>query len=92
MAIALMATPRVLLLDEPTAALAPNAAAGIFALVRQLADDGIAILMVEQNALAALGVSDRGYVMADGRCAMQGKADAMRTDPEVRRAFLGGRS
>jgi branched-chain amino acid transport system ATP-binding protein/neutral amino acid transport system ATP-binding protein len=92
LAIALMATPHVLLLDEPTAALAPKAAAEIFTLIRSLADDGIAVLMVEQNALAALAVSDRGYVLVDGRCVMEGKADTMRTDPEVRRAFLGGRS
>src|SRR5690606_2396438 len=91
-AIALMASPRVLLLDEPTAALSPKAAAEIFTLVRSLADEGIAVLMVEQNALAALAVSSRACVMVDGRRVMEGDAAAMRTDPEVRRAFLGGRA
>lgn len=92
MAIGMMASPRVLLLDEPTAALAPKAAAEIFAVVRAVADEGIAVLMVEQNALAALAMSDRGYVMVDGRRAMEGEAKALRDDPEVRRAFLGGRA
>ena len=92
MAIGMMASPRVLLLDEPTAALAPKAAAEIFAVVRAVADEGIAVLMVEQNALAALAMSDRGYVMVDGRRAMEGDAKALRDDPEVRRAFLGGRA
>ncbi|MBJ3778359.1 ABC transporter ATP-binding protein [Acuticoccus mangrovi] len=92
MAIALMASPRVLLLDEPTAALAPKPAAEIFKAIRGLADEGIAILMVEQNALAALAMSDRALVMVDGRVAMDGEAQAMRQDPEVRRAFLGGRA
>jgi branched-chain amino acid transport system ATP-binding protein len=90
-AIALMASPRVLLLDEPTAALAPMAAAEIFRLIREIASEGIAILMVEQNALAALVASDRGYVLVDGRMAMEGDAPALRSDPEIRRVFLGGR-
>lgn len=91
-AIALMASPRVLLLDEPTAALAPRAAAEIFRLIREIASEGIAILMVEQNALAALVASDRGYVMVDGRMAMEGDAPILRSDPEIRRVFLGGRA
>lgn len=91
LAIALMTSPRVLLLDEPTAALAPKAAEEIFGVIRALADGGLAILMVEQNALAALSVSDRGYVMVDGRRTMEGDAQSMRADPDVRRAFLGGR-
>ena len=91
LAIALMASPRVLLLDEPTAALAPRAAAEIFTTIRTLAGEGIAILMVEQNALAALAISDRALVMVDGRCAMEGDASRMQADPDVRRVFLGGR-
>jgi branched-chain amino acid transport system ATP-binding protein len=91
LAIALMASPRVLLLDEPTAALSPIAGAEIFRLIREIAAEGIAILMVEQNALAALIASDRGYVLVDGQMAMEGDAKALRLDPEIRRVFLGGR-
>jgi branched-chain amino acid transport system ATP-binding protein/neutral amino acid transport system ATP-binding protein len=91
LAIALMASPRVLLLDEPTAALSPMAGAEIFRLIREIAAEGIAILMVEQNALAALVASDRGYVLVDGQMAMEGDATALRLDPEIRRVFLGGR-
>lgn len=92
MAIALMASPKVLLLDEPTAALAPNLATGIFTLVREIASRSIAVLMVEQNALAALAMSDRALVMVDGSVAIEGSADSLRTDPKVRSAFLGGRA
>ena len=87
MAIAMMASPRVLLLDEPTAALSPVAAAEIF----KVADEGIAVLMVEQNALAALAMSDKACVLVDGRVVLEGKADELGRDPEVRQAFLGGR-
>lgn len=92
MAIGMMARPRVMLLDEPTAALSPQATAEIFAVARAVADEGIAVLMVEQNALAALAISDRAMVLVDGRKVMEGEAKAMSEDPEVRRAFLGGRA
>lgn len=92
MAIGMMASPRVLLLDEPTAALSPMAAQEIFKVVRSVADEGISVLMVEQNALAALAMSDRACVLVDGRMVLEGKADDLRTDPEVRHAFLGGRA
>lgn len=92
MAIGMMARPRIMLLDEPTAALSPQAAAEIFAVARAVADEGIAVLMVEQNALAALAISDRAMVLVDGRKVMEGDAKAMKEDPEVRRAFLGGRA
>lgn len=91
MAIAMMASPHVLLLDEPTAALSPKAAEEIFKVVRSVADEGIAVLMVEQNALAALAMSDKACVLVDGRMVMEGKAADLGGDPEVRRAFLGGR-
>ena len=92
MAIALMASPKVLLLDEPTAALAPNLAAEIFTLVRDIAERSIAVLMVEQNALAALSMSDSALVMVDGAVAIEGRAEDLRTDASVRQAFLGGRA
>lgn len=91
MAIAMMASPRVLLLDEPTAALSPKAAEEIFTVIRSIADDGITVVMVEQNALAALAMSDRACVLVDGRLVLEGKAKELLHDPEVRHAFLGGR-
>jgi branched-chain amino acid transport system ATP-binding protein len=88
---ALMSAPRVLLLDEPTAGLSPMAAAELLALVRATAASGVAVLMVEQNALQAMEVSDRALVLVDGRNAQEGPARALARDPEIRRLFLGGR-
>jgi len=86
---ALLTEPRLLLLDEPTAGLAPKAAAALFDMVRGLAADGAAILMVEQNAKAALRISDRGYVLAEGRNRLTGAAEALLNDPEIGEIFLG---
>lgn len=88
---ALMADPRVLLLDEPTAGLSPQASAELFVTIRAIRDSGVAILMVEQNALEALKVSDRAYVLVDGRNRMEGEAGALAENPDIRRLFLGGR-
>jgi branched-chain amino acid transport system ATP-binding protein/neutral amino acid transport system ATP-binding protein len=89
---ALMAQPKVLLLDEPSAGLSPQAAEDLFTLVRQIRDGGMAVLMVEQNALDALQVSDRAYVLVDGANHFEGRADALAADPQIRALFLGGRS
>jgi branched-chain amino acid transport system ATP-binding protein len=89
---ALMAQPRVLLLDEPTAGLSPQAAEELFTMVCQIRDSGIAVLMVEQNAVDALKVSDRAYVLVDGRNHFEGTARALLDDPQMRSLFLGGRS
>jgi len=89
---ALMARPKVLLLDEPTAGLSPQVAQDIFALVRQIRDSGVAVLMVEQNALDALQVSDRAYVLVDGSNHVEGPARTLAADPEIRALFLGGRA
>lgn len=92
MATALMARPRALLLDEPTAGLSPQAAARLLDVVVGLARSGLAVLMVEQNALDALAVSDRAVVMVDGHVVREGPAASVSRDPEIRRLFLGGRS
>ncbi|WP_426955171.1 ABC transporter ATP-binding protein [Muricoccus radiodurans] len=92
MASALMARPRALLLDEPTAGLSPQAAAELLALIQRLARAGLAILMVEQNATEALAASDRAAVMVDGRVVRDGPAAEVAGDPEIRRLFLGGRA
>ena len=86
---ALMTDPSVLMLDEPTAGLAPLMVEEVFRQLRALAEAGIAVLMVEQNATAALRVSDRGYVLAEGRNRFGGAARALLDDPGVAEAFLG---
>jgi ABC-type branched-subunit amino acid transport system ATPase component len=88
---ALMTDPTLLMLDEPTAGLAPRVVEDVFRQLRRLAEAGIAVLMVEQNAKAALRVSDRGYVLAEGRNRLGGPAAELLTDPKVAEAFLGGR-
>lgn len=87
---ALMAGPRLMLLDEPSAGLSPAASAELFALIKGLHHEGMTVLMVEQNALDALEIADRAYLLVDGRNARQGSASAFAADPDVRRAFLGG--
>ncbi len=87
---ALMTDPRLLLLDEPTAGLAPMLVEEVFAKLRQLATAGVAVLMVEQNAKGALRMSDRGYVLAEGRNRVAGRASDLLGNPDVAAAFLGG--
>lgn len=86
---ALMSRPRVLLLDEPSLGLAPKFVEVVLELVRQLRDEGTAVLIVEQNAQAALEVADRGYVLATGRITQTGSAVALLGDETVRAAYLG---
>jgi ABC-type branched-subunit amino acid transport system ATPase component len=88
---ALMTDPTLLMLDEPTAGLAPRMVEEVFRHLRALAEAGIAVLMVEQNAKAALRVSDRGYVLTEGRNRFTGPAGALLDEPRVAEAFLGSR-
>ena len=90
MAMALMAAPRLMLLDEPSAGLSPAAAQELFALIKGLHREGMTVIMVEQNALDALEIADRGYLLVDGSNARDGDARALAADAEVRHAFLGG--
>jgi len=90
MAMALMAAPRLMLLDEPSAGLSPAAAQELFALIKGLHAGGMTIIMVEQNALDALEIADRGYLLVDGGNARAGRASALAADADVRHAFLGG--
>jgi len=90
MARALMTEPLLLVLDEPTAGLSPLLVDEVFTRVRELAAQGVAVLMVEQNAKGALRRSDRAYVLTEGRNRLEGAAAALLVDPEVAAAFLGG--
>ena len=86
---ALMADPRLLLLDEPSMGLAPKLVAQIFAQVAALKARGTTVLLVDQNAHAALAIADRAYVMAAGRVVLSGPARALLDDPQIRQAYLG---
>jgi branched-chain amino acid transport system ATP-binding protein len=86
---ALMARPRLLLLDEPSMGLAPIFVERIFEIVVEINKQGIPVLLVEQNALMALEVAQRGYVMETGTIALQGPASELKTNDEVRRTYLG---
>ena len=87
---ALMTQPKILMLDEPTAGVSPIVMDELFDRIIEVAQTGIAILMVEQNAKQALNIADRGYVLVQGRNAYTDTGAALMADPEVRRAFLGG--
>ncbi|GHC68516.1 ABC transporter ATP-binding protein [Pseudorhodoferax aquiterrae] len=86
---ALMAKPKLLLLDEPSLGLAPLIVKEIFGIVRGLKTQGVTILLVEQMANQALAVAGRGYVLETGRITLQGLGRALRRDPQVRAAYLG---
>jgi branched-chain amino acid transport system ATP-binding protein len=86
---ALMAEPRLLLLDEPSMGLAPRLVAEIFSHIKALKSQGTTILLVDQNARAALAIADRGYVLETGRIVGEGAAAALLGDPQVRTAYLG---
>jgi branched-chain amino acid transport system ATP-binding protein len=89
---ALMAAPTTLLLDEPTAGLSPRAVTELLTQCRQLADEGLAILMVEQNVRAAFTVSDQVVVLVQGAVAMAGTPQQLSADPRLAAYYLGGRS
>jgi len=86
---ALMSKPRLLVLDEPSMGLAPLMVQKIFEVVRQIASEGVTILLVEQNARLALEAASRGYVMESGAITLAGEAKSLLADPRVREAYLG---
>ncbi len=87
---ALMLRPDILLLDEPSMGLAPKLVEEVFRIIRQLKEERVTMLLVEQFAMAALGVADYAYVLENGRIRYQGEAAQLKTDPAVRAAYLGG--
>ncbi len=85
----LMSRPRLLMLDEPSLGLAPIIAQQFLAEVQKLREEGLTVLLVEQNARAALRIADRGYVIETGRIVLEGTAQDLLDNPEVQRAYLG---
>lgn len=86
---ALMSAPKILLLDEPSMGLAPIIVEQIFDIIRSLRDEGVTILLVEQNARSALSIADRGYVLETGTVILEGLSSELVEDEEVKRAYLG---
>ena len=87
---ALMLRPDILLLDEPSMGLAPKLVEEVFRTIRRLKEEQVTMLLVEQFAMAALGVADYAYVLENGRIRFQGRAAQLRDDPAVQAAYLGG--
>jgi branched-chain amino acid transport system ATP-binding protein len=86
---ALMAKPKLLLMDEPSMGLAPILVERSFEIIQQVHRSGVAMLIVEQNANVSLSIADRGYVLSTGRLVLEGKADELREDEDLRKAYLG---
>ncbi|HSD41907.1 MAG TPA: ABC transporter ATP-binding protein [Burkholderiales bacterium] len=86
---ALMSRPKLVLFDEPSLGLAPNIVERTFEIIRGIRGEGVTVVMVEQNAAAALELSDRAYVLEQGRVSLSGTGQALLDDPHVRRAYLG---
>ncbi len=86
---ALMSKPSLVMMDEPSTGLAPLIVKEIFQIIVQLRDEGNTVLLVEQNAKAALGIADRGYVLETGKIIVQGPADDLLANKDVQRAYLG---
>jgi branched-chain amino acid transport system ATP-binding protein len=86
---ALMAEPRLLILDEPSLGLSPRLVEDMFALIKRLRDAGLAILLVEQNVVQSLTIADRAYVLENGAIALAGTAADLLNNPELRRSYLG---
>ena len=87
---ALMASPKLLLLDEPSMGLAPILVDEIFSIIKKISAEGTTILLVEQNAYKALSVADRAYILETGAISKSGKASDLAADPAVKAAYLGG--
>ncbi|MDX2452691.1 hypothetical protein [Desulfosarcina sp.] len=84
-----MSKPRLLMLDEPSLGLAPLVVEQIMEIIRRIRDEGVTILLVEQNAQAALELSDFGYVIETGRVVLTDRADRLLENPKVKEAYLG---
>ena len=86
---ALMAQPRLLLLDEPSLGLAPTIVLDMFRIIRDINAEGVAVLLVEQNVAMALDIASRAYVLEEGRIVAEGAPGELTSQPHIRRAYLG---
>lgn len=86
---ALMSKPELLLLDEPSLGIAPILVKAIFSQIRKIAESGVTVLLVEQNARAALKLANRGYVLEVGKIAFSGTSDELLNSPRIQEAYLG---
>ena len=86
---ALMAKPKVIMMDEPSLGLAPLVVKDIFSIIRRINDDGVTVLLIEQNANAALKIADRGYVLQTGNVTMTGTGMELLYDESIKEAYLG---
>ena len=86
---ALMSKPKLLMMDEPSLGLAPLVVKDIFSIIRTIRDSGVTVLLIEQNANAALKIADRGYVLETGRITLEGSGRELLSNPAVRSAYLG---
>jgi branched-chain amino acid transport system ATP-binding protein len=86
---ALMARPKLMMLDEPSMGLAPLVVKDIFGIVKRISEEGTTVLLVEQNARSALQLATRGYVLETGRIVLQGTAEELLSNSDVQRAYLG---
>jgi branched-chain amino acid transport system ATP-binding protein len=86
---ALMSHPKLLLMDEPSMGLAPLLVEKSFEIIKQVNDEGVAVLVVEQNANVSLSIADRGYVLSTGRVVLEGKAGDLIENEDLRKAYLG---
>ena len=86
----LVSEPVLLMLDEPSLGLAPKIVGELFGIIKQLREENMTVLLVEQNATAALAIADRAYVLENGRITLSGAAREMLTNPEIKRMYLGG--
>ena len=87
---ALMGKPKLLLLDEPSMGLSPIMTLQVFSVLETLKEEGITMLLVEQNAYEALEISDRAYILSTGNITMEGESHNLAEDPMVKKAYLGG--
>ena len=85
----LMSEPELLIMDEPSLGLSPILVEEMFALIRSINAEGLSILLMEQNAVQSLAIAQRGYIIENGAVAMQGSADALARDPDLRKNYLG---
>ena len=85
-----MSRPKLLLMDEPSMGLAPNLVTELFRTVQEIHEEGVTILLVEQNANAALRIADYGYVLETGQIVLEATADQLQANQDIKRAYLGG--